>query len=55
MKALIKTLIGDWRTVLVVAISLGASVAVLKGPVPEASGYLLPVLLLGGASWLARH
>lgn len=54
MKAFFKTLFGDWRTILVVAVSLGAAGLVFIGPYSEASGFLLPILLLAGSGWLAR-
>lgn len=54
MKAFFKTLFGDMKTILVVGLCLAVSVGFLLTPYRVVSGYVLPLTLLLGATWLAR-
>lgn len=55
MKPLFKTLFGDRRTIAVAAASLLVTALVLYSPAAAFAGAVLPVCLLGGAAYLARH
>ena len=55
MQALFKTLFGSVRTIAVGALSLGVAFALLHGPLPVLAGVVLPIGLLLGAGYLARH
>ncbi|OBS09353.1 hypothetical protein [Acidihalobacter prosperus] len=55
MKALFKTLFGDWRTLTVVGASLAVAWPLLHSPWAALAGYALPLCLLAGSAWLARH
>lgn len=54
MKVIGKLLFGNKKTLLFVALSIGVSVLVLKSPFASLAGYILPVLLLTSALWLAK-
>jgi hypothetical protein len=55
MKSLIKTLIGDARTVACVTVALVIAVVLLGTVARPAAGIVLPLVLLAGAAYLARH
>lgn len=55
MKALYKTLFGDWRAITVVGLSLALVWPILHSVWSELGGYVLPFFLLTGVAWLARH
>ncbi|MBB5373411.1 hypothetical protein [Acidocella aromatica] len=55
MRGFIKTLFGDQRTLSVVGLSILVAVVVLHSPAELAAGLALPVSLLAGAAYLARH
>lgn len=55
MKALFKTLFGDWRTISVVGLSLIVIWPLLQSNWASEAGFVLPLCLLAGAAWLARH
>ncbi|MDR3522115.1 MAG: hypothetical protein P4L54_10955 [Acidocella sp.] len=55
MQGFIKTLFGDKNTLVVVAGAILAAVLVLHSPLPVLAGALLPLCLLAGAAYLARH
>ncbi|MDE2238801.1 MAG: hypothetical protein KGJ73_02585 [Rhodospirillales bacterium] len=55
MNGFIKTLFGDKRTLAVTALSILVTLAVLHSPVLLAAGLVLPLCLLAGAAYLARH
>lgn len=55
MQGFIKTLFGDRRTFIIAAISIIAAYAILHTQFAELAGLLLPVLLLCGANYLAKH
>lgn len=55
MKSLIKTLIGDGRTVGCVAVALVIALLLLGTPARPAAGIAMPLVLLAGAAYLARH
>jgi len=55
MRGFIKTLFGDARHVGTVVVCVGAVVVVMHTPLAAAAGLLLPVALLAGAAFLARH
>lgn len=54
MKVLAKLLFGNTKTLVLVALSIGISVAVLLSSIGDLAGYILPVLLLASALWLAH-
>jgi hypothetical protein len=55
MRGFLKTLFGDARNVCVAAICVGVAALLLRTPLAAAAGLVLPVALLGGAAYLARH
>ncbi|NNM57521.1 hypothetical protein [Acidocella sp.] len=55
MRALFKTLFGSARTIGAAAAAAGLAVLALHGPAPALAGAVLPVALLAGAAYLARH
>lgn len=55
MKALFNILFGDWRTLTVVGASLAVIWPLLQSVWAPEVGYVLPLCLLAGAAWLARH
>jgi hypothetical protein len=55
MKGLIKTLIGDGRTVACVAVALAIALVLLETSARLAAGIVMPLVLLAGAAYLARH
>ena len=55
MQGFIKTLFGDKRTLAVTALSILVAVVVLHSPAFLAAGMVLPLCLLAGAAYLARH
>lgn len=55
MKALFKTLLGSPRTIAVGVIAVGLAIIALHGPIPVLAGFILPVILLAGAGYLAKH
>jgi len=55
MRALVKTLFGDARHVLVVAACLVITLVLLHTFLAPAAVILFPVMLLAGAAYLAKH
>jgi hypothetical protein len=55
MRGLFKTLIGDVRNLAVAASCVGVAVAILYSPFTPAAGLALPLALLAGAAYLAKH
>jgi hypothetical protein len=55
MRGFIKTLFGDARNFCTAAICVGGAALVLHTPAAVAAGVVLPVGLLIGAAYLARH
>jgi hypothetical protein len=55
MRGFIKTLIGDKRNFFVAAICILAAVILLHTPAAPLAGFALPVLLLCGVGYLAKH
>ncbi|MCB5945581.1 hypothetical protein [Acidocella sp. KAb 2-4] len=55
MQGFIKTLFGDKRTLATAGLAIGTAVAVLHSPAQMLAGLALPVCLLAGAAYLARH
>lgn len=53
MKALFKTLFGDWRTITVVTLSLVVTQTVAYLAWPQGEGLVLPLSLISGIYWLA--
>lgn len=54
MNGFIKTLIGDFQNVAVVAAILGVTAAVELSGHLQAAWLVMPVVTLGGVAWLAR-
>jgi hypothetical protein len=55
MQGFIKTLFGDKRTLTVSALSILVALAVLHSPAAAAAGLVLPICLMAGAAYLAKH
>jgi hypothetical protein len=55
MRGFIKTLFGDARTLCVAAICILLAVLILHSPYAIIAGIALPVTLLIGAAYLAKH
>ena len=55
IRSFLKTLFGDLRVVLTAGTALLVAGALLDTPFREVTGLALPVLLLAGAGYLARH
>jgi len=55
VKALFKTLFGSWRTIGAGGVAVALGVLALHGPMPVLAGLVMPVVLLGGAAYLARY
>jgi hypothetical protein len=55
MRGFIKTLFGDARNVCTAAICVAAGAALLHTPAAMLAGFVLPVALLAGAAFLAKH
>ena len=55
MMALFKTLFGSARTIAAAAAAVILADLALHGPVPALAGAVLPVAMLAGAAYLARH
>lgn len=55
MKALFKTLFGSARTIAAASAAVFLAALALHGPAPALAGAVLPVALLAGAAYLARH
>jgi len=55
MRGLIKTVFGDTRTVMIVAICIMLSIAVLHSPFASRTGLVLPLLLIAGAGNLVKY
>lgn len=55
MQGFIKTLFGDKRTLAVVALSILVALVLLHSPAAPLAGLVLPLCLLAGAAYLARH
>jgi hypothetical protein len=55
MRGLLKTLFGDRRNMLTAAACILTAVIILHTPAAPFSGLLLPVLLLCGTAYLAKH
>lgn len=55
MQGFIKTLFGDKHTISVSALAILITLAVLHSPAAAAAGLVLPVCLMAGAAYLAKH
>ena len=55
MQGFIKTLFGDKRTLAVAAVSILSVLVVLHSPAAILAGLVLPICLLAGTAYLARH
>ena len=55
MQGFIKTLFGDARTLMVAGLCILVGFVVLHTPAAALAGLVLPLCLLGGAAYLARH
>jgi len=55
MQALFKTLFGSTRTISVGAGAVVAGYVLLHSPIPVLAGVAMPIGLLAGAGYLARH
>jgi hypothetical protein len=55
MRGFIKTLFGDTRNFCTAAVCVGIGVALLHTPLAVLAGLALPVTLLAGAAYLAKH
>jgi hypothetical protein len=55
MNAFFKTLFGDPATIAVVAIVMAAEVMLVAGGQASLAALVVPVLVLAGTAWLARH
>jgi hypothetical protein len=55
MQGFIKTMFGDKRTVMVAVASIIIAFAALHSPATAFAGAILPLCLLAGAAYLARH
>lgn len=55
MQGFIKTLFGDTNTLAATAASILIAFAVLHSPATILAGLILPLCLLAGAAYLARH
>jgi hypothetical protein len=55
MNAFLKTLFGDPATIAVVAVVMAAEVTLVACGQPVLAALVVPVLVLAGTSWLARH
>jgi hypothetical protein len=55
MRGFIKTLFGDARNVCIASICVGAGAIILYTPAAMLAGFVLPVALLAGAAYLAKH
>ena len=55
MQGFVKTLIGDKRTVAVVAIAVLIAYGLLHTPIAIAAGFVMPICLVAGAVYLAQH
>jgi hypothetical protein len=55
MQTFIKTLVGDGRNFLVAGVCIGFAVLLLHSPLTMFAGIGLPVALLAGAAYVAKH
>jgi hypothetical protein len=55
MRGIIKTLFGDARNVAVATLCVGSAVVLLHTFMTHYAGIFLPVSLLAGAAYLAKH
>lgn len=55
MQGFFKTLFGDKRTLAVAGLSILAVFAVLHSPAAPLAGLVLPLCLMAGAAYLAKH
>jgi hypothetical protein len=55
MRGFIKTLFGDARNFCTAAICVSIGAALLHTPLAAIAGFALPVILLAGAAYLAKH
>ncbi len=55
MRGFIKTLFGDKRNFLTACLCIAPAVILLHTPAAPFAGLVLPVLLLCGAAYLAKH
>jgi hypothetical protein len=55
MNALFKTLFGNPHTIAVGGIAVGLAAIALHSPAHVLAGFVLPIALLAGAAYLARH
>jgi hypothetical protein len=55
MQGFIKTLFGDARNVAVAAICISIAALLLITPAAIVTGLVLPIALLAGAAYLAKH
>jgi hypothetical protein len=55
MTAFLKTLFGDAGTVAVVTIVMAAELLLVAGGQVATAGFAVPLVVLAGVAWLARH
>jgi hypothetical protein len=55
MQGFIKTLFGDARNVAVAALCIAIAALLLHTPIAILAGIALPIALLAGAAYLAKH
>jgi hypothetical protein len=55
MRGFIKTLVGDGRNLMAAGLCIGFAILLLHSPLAMLAGIALPVALLAGAAYVAKH